>query len=659
MKMGQGFLNLTELGDFTAAAVENDTVSFIAAHHDGSVFTCNRAFCRLTGYSREEISKMRWPEDFTAAEHRARAVEIIKGTDIDASSCPYELALTRKDGSRVPVVLYEHKFIDGTGTPQYYYSFITDMTEYKRLENVIRTSEAKYRELVENANSIILKLDTHGKIIFFNEFAQQYFRYHPGEILGKNVIGTIVPIAESSGRDLSKLINEICNHPERYINNENENMRSNGERVWVSWTNKAITDDRGNPAGILCVGNDITALKNAETELKRARDELEVRVRERTAELEQVNKFLLNEIEARKQAEKGLMESEEKFRTLVETSPIPIILHRKEDIIYANPAAVEWSGYSAEEIQKMKFWELVLPQFQKLEKERVLAKLQGENQLSINELKLQTNKGEKWVKISSARLMYKGSPAILAMIEDITSYKQAMTALHDSKEEAELYVDLMSHDISNINQAGMGNLELLQDNVKLDVQGQERLSTALQAFEKSSELIKNVKKLQKVKKGDLQYEKIDISQVLDKVRTDYQTFPGRDITIHLKSDGGCFVYADTLLYDVFSNIVDNSIKHSSGPVHINIGLSVEEINDKKFYRVSIEDNGPGIKPDLKKRILNRVLYVDGIMSGKGLGLYLVKTLVDSFHGSIAIEDRIPGDYAKGARFVIVLPAVKI
>jgi len=655
--MSLGFLNLNELGDFTSAAVENDTISFIAAHHYGNVFTCNRAFCLLTGYSKEEISNIRWPEDFTAAELRAWAVNIIKGSKSNVTSYPHELELIAKDGSRVPVVMYVHTYRDGAGRPIYNYSFIMDMTEHKRLENALKASETKYRELVENANSIILKMDTHGNITFFNEFAQLYFGYQLNEILGKNVIGTIVPVTDSSGGNLSKMIRHICVHPQLHKLNENENMRSNGERVWVSWTNKAITNDQGDVVGVLCVGNDITALKNAETELKWSRDQLEMRVSERTAELEKVNEFLLNEIEARKQAEKRIIESEEKFRILVETSPMPIILHRGADIIYANPAAAEAAGCSAEEIQKLKFWEPILPQFKELARERELARLQGEGPPSVYEVKIQTNRGEKWMKTCSVKVMYMGNPTIMTIGEDITPYKQALTALKDSKVEAELYVDLMSHDISNINQAGMGNLELLQDKVKLDAQGQEQLSTALQAFEKSSELIKNVKKLQKVKRGDLHLEKIDIGQILYRVKDDYRMIPGRDITIHLESPEGCFVYADRLLYEVFSNIVDNSIRYSSGSVDINISLSSVKIDGKKFYRVSIEDDGPGINPDVKKRIFNRVHYEGGIMRGKGLGLYLVKTLVEYLHGKIFVEDSIPGDYIKGTRFVVMLPAM--
>ena len=183
---------------------------------------------------KKEISEMRWPEDFTIAEHRVHAMDIIKGIFCNVAPYSYELELVRKDCSRVPVDIYVHKFCDEKGTAQYNYAFITNMSEHKRLENALRKSESKYRELVENANSIILKMDsTNGNIKFFNEFAQKFFGFDLNEILDENVIGTIVPITESSGRDLSKMIMDICIHPQRYINNENENMRSNGERVWV------------------------------------------------------------------------------------------------------------------------------------------------------------------------------------------------------------------------------------------------------------------------------------------------------------------------------------------------------------------------------------------------------------------------------------------
>ncbi|MHC1727010.1 MAG: PAS domain S-box protein [Syntrophobacteraceae bacterium] len=137
----------------------------------------------------------------------------------------------------------------------------------------LKESEEKYRELVENANSIILRMDSVGKVTFFNEFAQRFFCYSEEEILGKNVVGAIVPELESTGRDLRAMIEDIGINPDRYINNINENVRRNKERVWVAWTNKPIRYENGRVVEILCVGNDITERKRTENALQQSERE--------------------------------------------------------------------------------------------------------------------------------------------------------------------------------------------------------------------------------------------------------------------------------------------------------------------------------------------------------------------------------------------------
>jgi PAS domain S-box-containing protein len=136
-----------------------------------------------------------------------------------------------------------------------------------KADQALRASEAKYRELVQKANSIILRRDTEGRITFFNEFAQRFFGYREDEVLGKHVVGTIVPEKDSYGRDLKSKIEAHGHHPERYTTTENENIRRNGERVWIAWTNSGILDEHGRVVEILCVGNDITEEKRLEEQL--------------------------------------------------------------------------------------------------------------------------------------------------------------------------------------------------------------------------------------------------------------------------------------------------------------------------------------------------------------------------------------------------------
>ena len=132
----------------------------------------------------------------------------------------------------------------------------------------LRASEDKYRQLVESADCIIMRRNIKGEILFFNEFAQKFFGFTEQEIIGKNVIGTIVPETDSFGRNLAKMIRDIGRQPELYAINENENICKNGRRVWVAWTNKPVRDEQGNIAEILCVGHDITKRKEMENELR-------------------------------------------------------------------------------------------------------------------------------------------------------------------------------------------------------------------------------------------------------------------------------------------------------------------------------------------------------------------------------------------------------
>ena len=155
-------------------------------------------------------------------------------------------------------------------------------------EEALQTRETQYRELVENANAVILRLSPEGTVTYFNECAERLFGFSAREIIGRSVIGTIVPAIESgSGRDLGEMIRTILDDPGSGEHNENENMTRDGRRVFVRWSNQAIRRLDGSVAGLLCIGQDVTARRAMEQELAAHRSHLEEQVALRTAELAQ------------------------------------------------------------------------------------------------------------------------------------------------------------------------------------------------------------------------------------------------------------------------------------------------------------------------------------------------------------------------------------
>lgn len=135
-------------------------------------------------------------------------------------------------------------------------------------------SSDRYSDLIEEVNSMVLRMDRNGVVIYANRYTCDFFGFKKEELVGRCVLDTIVPRKEGSGRNLMEHIRDICENPERHANDENENCKKDGSRVWVSWTNKAIRNSHENVLEILCIGNDITARKRAEERLQQERQML-------------------------------------------------------------------------------------------------------------------------------------------------------------------------------------------------------------------------------------------------------------------------------------------------------------------------------------------------------------------------------------------------
>ncbi|HJX31286.1 MAG TPA: PAS domain-containing protein [Thermodesulfobacteriota bacterium] len=269
--------------DYIDNILKNMFGSLVVLNLDGVIRTINRATINTTGYTEEELIGKHIS---MLAAKPEKAIETLHKVQQEGGLHNHEVVYKRKDGD-LRMMLINASLMSAAKTRGIVVVGI-DITERKKMEAALQKGEEKYRELVENVNSIILRSDTRGRITFFNEFAQNFFGYTEEEIVGKSLLETIVPKTETTGRDLAQMRKDLMLYPEKFKNNENENIRRTGERVWISWTNKAILDQRGNVTEILSVGNDITERKQAEEERKILIQELQQALEERQEALAKV-----------------------------------------------------------------------------------------------------------------------------------------------------------------------------------------------------------------------------------------------------------------------------------------------------------------------------------------------------------------------------------
>jgi PAS domain S-box-containing protein len=244
------------------AKYANDIILLIGK--DLKILDANDRALEVYQYSREELIGMSCitirPEELVPNLYQQ--IEILE----EKRSDTFETIHKRKDGTVFPIEI-SARLVEIEGI-KYYHSIGRDITDRKIVEETLKKSEEKYRELVESANSIIDRIDTDGRLIFVNEYFLKFFGFTEKEVIGKSVIGTIIPESDSAGKDLTDLIENLFKDPDHYITNINENISKNGTRSWISWTNKPILDKNGQIIEILSVGNDITKLKHAENLLR-------------------------------------------------------------------------------------------------------------------------------------------------------------------------------------------------------------------------------------------------------------------------------------------------------------------------------------------------------------------------------------------------------
>ncbi len=499
--------------------------------------------------------------------------------------------------------------------------------EQDRLERYaqrLAASEENYRGVVENANSIILRLDREGRITFFNKFAETLFGYDRYEIIGRDALKTIVPPFSSKGEDMAAKFQELLRDPKRHEMVENENLCRDGRRIWVNWTNRPIYNDQGQLCEILCVGADITERAALIEELRLTKSTMD-------AAAEQI-----------------------------------MWTDSQGHIIYANAAAVDHTGYSAEELRQHTLHDLVTDFPVSTWPER-WETLQREHSVSLEVLQRLKQGGSLPVELTMTYHQVAAKEITMVFMHDLTARLQAeekrrqyeMEMQHLQRlESLGLLAGGIAHDFNNLLTAILANISLvkmdlpvtgdhfeqLSEAEKASVQARD-LTTQLLTFAKGGKPIKTAVHLERVIR-----DSSSLALRGQSVKCDLQI--ASDL-LAVEADAG-------QLTQVFNNLFINACQAMpQGGVLTVSARNQAVIQPDKAYlpagdyvQVTLQDQGRGISPENLPKIFDP--YFTTKKTGAGLGLAVVYSIIKNHGGSISAAST-PG---VGTMFSLLLPVLR-
>lgn len=598
---------------------------------EGRFLRWNRNFERVSGYSGEEIASMHPLDFFASTEQPSLRARIAETFDKGESSV--EANFLTKSGESIPYFFTGRRLeFDGQAC---LLGIGIDIADRKDAQERLAQSERKYRELVEHANSIILRWDRTGRVTFLNEFGLRFFGYSEEEIIGRHVIGTLVPVTESGGRDLGSLMDQICASPDAFEQSVNENMRRNGERVWISWTNRIERDAQGLPIEILSIGSDVTASREAEA-----------RVRQSEAHL----------IEAQRIAKIGSWDLDLRTNLVKWSGQTSQIYGLRE-----SDSAGTFKG----------FLTFVHPEDLEALRTAQQAALDGTASFDVQHRIVLRDGTEKVVHQIADVKRENGVPIALAgTVHDITDRVRIETE-REQRHRAEAadriksaFLATMSHELRTPLNSIIGFTGILLQELAGPLNGEQRKQ--LEMVRTSSRhllaLVNDVLDISKIEAEQLVIAKLpfDLQRSIHKVLalvTPQATEKGLRMNVSLALDLGQAIGDERRFEQILLNLLSNAIKFTDRG---EIGLvaqchSCDAVNRQPTLSVRICDTGPGIKPSDLEHIFEPFRQVDSGLArkheGTGLGLAICRRLAEMMGGRIDVES----EWGKGSTFTVMLP----
>jgi PAS domain S-box-containing protein len=535
----------------------------------------------------------------------------------------------------------------------------TDITARKQAEAAnqaaeqrLAESERQYRELVMLANSIILRWSPEGRITFLNEFGQRFFGYTATEIIGRHVVGTLVPEGETEGLDLRPLMEEICADPRKFERNINENIRRNGERVWVDWTNKAVFDEQGKIQEILSIGSDITDRRQAEEQIRRLNDDLrrhadtlEQRVAERTAELAAIN---------------------DEQRTIFESASAGIVLLRDRVIVRCNRKLEEISGYTSGELvgKSTRIWYPDEESYVTIGKNVYVQMARGETYRQEQQM-ARKDGSLFWVRMS-LHAFDKNAPlkGAVGIIEDITDEREAAERLREAMEAAQAadriksaFLATMSHELRTPLNSIIGFTGIMIQGLTgpLNTEQQKQMTMVQNSARHLLSLINDVLDISKIEAGQLELSlaPFDLKSSIEKMIkliSPLAVQKGIDLQLKVAENIGCLVTDQRRFEQIILNLLSNAVKFTEKG---HVGISCRSEND--HILLSFSDTGIGMQQEELPNLFQPFRQIDTGLArkheGTGLGLSICKKILDIMGGSIEVESQ----WGQGSTFRVRIP----
>ena len=336
------------------------------------------------------------------------------------------------------------------------------------------------------------------------------------------------------------------------------------------------------------------------------------------------------------------------YREFVERSPTGIYVDQEGKIVFANKRFADIYGYTVDEITGAESRHLVYHEETESTDHKQQNARKGKRVSSGCEMRGLRKNGEViWLKCSSRYITFRGQPALLGNVTDITEIK-------NREEESKQFLYAVSHDLKNPIVAIQGFSRRLRKKYGKDLgekglQYVNHISTSACQME---QLVSDLLTLSRLGRMKLEYEDVPVSEVLKEVMTDLRNqIRESGVNIRLEKELPVVRCDPTKLYQVFQNLLSNAIKYTSASP--NPEVTVGHQDNGAFHRFYVRDNGIGIDPKDHEKIFKMLARANGSehQEGTGLGLSIVEKIVAGHGGEVGGESQ----KGKGATFHFTLP----